>query len=145
MTALDSDPSTTIAGLEGVNPKADDEQLKEISSRTRISFTQAAKSQIQEGTLSALAPLLVIIRVTIIFAFALLADTFILMIINWSFGGIVSHNFFATKLLEGIQLLSALGTVVAYMIYLFRSLFKDTTEVLKETKETVENFRAKSD
>ena len=74
--------------------------------------------------LTILAPLLVILKVTIIFACALLADSFILIVISWAFGGIISHNSFAANILEGIQILSALGTAVAYILYLFRSLIK---------------------
>jgi len=82
--------------------------------------------------LGPLQPLLVIVRVTTLFIFALLVDTLILMVIHWSFGNSITHNLFAAKLLEGIQLLSALGTAIAYILYLIRSLFKDAKQVLEE-------------
>src|SRR6266705_142198 len=103
----------------------------------RISFTQGVKSQIKDWILTVLAPLLIIFKVTIIFTCAILADAFILMVISWSFGGTISQNPFAADLLEGIKVLSALGTFVAYIIYLSRSLIKDTAEVLKEIREAV--------
>jgi hypothetical protein len=92
----------------------------------------STKSLLKEWTHSTLRPLLVIVRVTIIFIFALLADTLILAIISWTFGNTINQNPFGARLLEGIRLLSALGTAAAYIIYLLRSLFKDTKEALEE-------------
>ena len=80
--------------------------------------------------LGPLQPLLVIVRVTLLFLFALLAETLILIVIHWSFGNGITHTLFAAKLLEGIQLLSALGTALAYLLYLIRSLFKEAKQVL---------------
>jgi hypothetical protein len=145
MSTLDSDPSLTeTIGLGQMHPNAEEKQPVEFSSLIKLSFTEGVRSQIKQWTLTILAPLLIILKVTIIFACALLADTFILMIISWSFGSTISHNPFAADLLEGIQILSAFGTAVAYIIYLFRSLIKDTAEVLKEIREAVGDFRAKS-
>lgn len=110
---------------------------KKAKSKAAISFSEGAASQIKEWTLAILPPLLVIVRVTVIFAFALLADTLVLKIIDWSFGDIVNHNPFALTLLEGIRLLSGLGTAVAYIIYLVSSLFRDT-------KDALDDIRAKS-
>ncbi len=134
MPPLDSDPSITkTIDSKGVSSQAENKQPTEV-----------VKSQLEEWALTLLAPLLVIVRVTIIFACALLADTFTLKVINWSFGSTVSSNDFVMKLLVGIQLLSALGIAIAYIIYLFRSLIKDTAEILKETREIIEDFRVKS-
>src|SRR5947208_2809598 len=72
------------------------------------------------------------VGVIVIFILSVLADSLIIKIIIWSFGSIVSHNPFAANLLEGIQLLSALGTALAYILYLVRSLFKDAKHVMKE-------------
>src|ERR1700730_14479886 len=132
MSALEPDPSITKRiSLGELGSKAEEEQLNEIYSPRRTSFVEGMKSQMKEWALTVLAPLLVILKVTIIFACALLADYFILIIINWSFGGIISHNSFAANILEGIQILSALGTAVAYILYLLRSLIKDTADILK--------------
>src|SRR5438270_13180509 len=134
MPPLDSDPSITkMIDSKGVSSQAENKRPTEV-----------VKSQLEEWAPTLLAPLLVIVRVTLIFACALLADTFILKVINWSFGGTVSNNDFVMKLLVGIQLLSALGVAIAYIIYLFRSLIKDTAEVIKETREIIEAFRVKS-
>ena len=76
---------------------------------------------------------LIIIRVTITFVLAILADYLIIIVISWTFGSTVNHVPFAAYLLEGIQLLSALGTALAYILYLIRSLFRD----LQETKQTI--------
>ncbi len=100
--------------------------------RTATSFTKAVKLHMKKWCLDPLQPLLVIVRVTLIFIFALLAETLILMVIHWSFGTSITHNLFAAKLLEGIQLLSALGTALAYLLYLMRSLFEDAKQVLEE-------------
>jgi hypothetical protein len=105
------------------------------------SFNEAAKTQLKQWALNILAPLLIIVKVTVIFACALLADTFILTIISWSFGGTISQNQVAADLLEGIRILSALGTAIAYIIYLFRSLFMDTAEALKVIKDAVGGFQ----
>ena|SRR5579859_1068621 len=110
---------------------------------TKASFVQGMKALIKDWLLTLLAPLLIILKVTIIFAGAILADTFILMLIDWSFGSTISHNPFAANLLEGIQILSQLGTLVAYIIYLLRSLVNDTAEVLKEIKEATGKFQTK--
>ncbi len=118
--------------------------MSALGSEPETSFTEAAKTQLKQWALNILAPLLIIIKVTLIFTCALLADTLILTIISWSFGGTISQIQVAANLLEGIRILSALGTAVAYIIYLLRSLFKDTAEALKEFKKAVGNFQAKS-
>jgi tetratricopeptide (TPR) repeat protein len=100
--------------------------------RTATSFTKAVKLHMKKWCLDPLQPLLVIVRVTLIFLVALLAETLILMSIHWSFGKSLTHPLFAAKLLEGLQLLSALGTVIAYILYLMRSLFEEANQVVAE-------------
>ena len=92
-------------------------------------FIQAVKLHMKKWYLGPLQPLLVIVRVTTIFLLALLAETLILMAIHWSFGNSIPHTLFAAKLLEGLQLLSALGTALAYLLYLMRSLLKEAKQV----------------
>ncbi len=100
--------------------------------RTATSFTKAVKLYMKKWYLGPLQPLLVIVRVTMLFILALLAETLILMIIHWSFGNSITHTLFAAKLLEGLQLLSALGIALAYLLYLMRSLFQEAKQVLAE-------------
>ena len=107
---------------------------KATSTEKIESFAEVAKSRIKESALITLDPVLVVVRVTIIFTLALLADTCITQLINWSFSDIVNHDPFAAKLLIGIRLLSALGTAVAYIFYLLRSLFKDGKEALEDIR-----------
>ncbi len=89
---------------------------------------KAVKLQMKQWGLDPLQPSLVIVRVTLIFIVALLAETLILMVIHWSFGNSLTHPLFAVKLLQGLQLLAALGTALAYLLYLMRSLFKNEAE-----------------
>lgn len=136
MSALDPSPSSnkiTISSEEA-QLEPEEQHLGKTLSKIPTPFTEQAKSQVKDTALATLSPLLVIVRITIIFIFALLADTLILMIINWSFGSIVSRSRFGAKLLEGIQILSALGTAVAYILYLIRSLLKDARHVLEEIR-----------
>src|SRR5438067_2206216 len=110
MSTLDSGPSinrTVTSSDEKTKSKPEEQHLEETFPKTAKPFTEEARFQIEESALATLSPLLVIVRVTIIFIFAILADTLIILIIRWSFDGIVSHYFFAAKLLEGIQFLSA--------------------------------------
>src|SRR5215469_5477374 len=100
--------------------------------RTATSFTQAVNLRMKQWYPGPLQPLLVIVRVTTIFLVALLADTLILMGMHWSFGNVITHPLFAAKLLQGLQPLSALGTVLAYLLYLMRSLLKEAKQALEE-------------
>ena len=101
-------------------------------------FIQAVKLHMKQWYLGPLQPLLVIVRVTTIFLLALLAETLILMAIHWSFGNSIPHTLFAAKLLEGLQLLSALGTALAYLLYLMRSLLKEAKQV--EERQPQDNW-----
>jgi hypothetical protein len=123
-----------VPSSEKVKYNQEQHRQKEALSIVVTSLDKAVKLQVKDWFLDTLKPLLVIVRVTIIFIFALLADTLIIMIIAWSFSDIIHHNPFAIKLLEGIQLLSALGTAIAYIFYLINSLFKDAKHVLEEIR-----------
>ena len=133
-----SEPVPNISKAANVPEKEksniEDHQLGSTSSATEKSFSRELKVQIKEWFFTTLRPLLIIVHVTVVFILALLADTLIIMIISWSFHDVVSHNLFAANLLEGIQLLSALGTAAAYILYLIRSIFKDTRHVLEELR-----------
>src|SRR5215467_3388534 len=96
------------------------------------SFIQAVQLHMKKWYPGPLQPLLVIVRVTTIFLLALLAETLMIMGIHWSFGNSITHPLFATKLLEGLQLLSALGTALAYLLSLMRSLLKEANQVVAE-------------
>src|SRR5215469_7909386 len=100
--------------------------------RTAPSFAQAVNLHLKQWGLDPLQPLLVIVRVSTLFLVALLAETLMLMGMHWSFGPSMTHPLFAAKLLEGLQLLSALGTALAYLLSLMRSLLKEAKQVLAE-------------
>lgn len=84
---------------------------------------------------------LIVIKVTAIFIVAILADDAVIKVIVWSFGEIINQNPFAAKLLEGVQLLSALGTAIAYIFYLIRTLFRDARETIKDMKPSEDEER----
>lgn len=139
MSSLDPVPNIeeAFASTEQKESSLEGQRPKEVVARP---FAEKVKSQMQVWILTTLSPVLVIVRVTMIFILAILADNLIIIVISWSFGSIVSHTPFAAKLLEGIQLLSALGTALAYILYLFRALFKD----IQETRDVVKKDREKN-
>jgi TRAP-type C4-dicarboxylate transport system permease small subunit len=93
------------------------------------------KNVIDSEARKLLSAVAVTVRVTFIFILAILADYLIIKVISWTFGNAVNSNQFAADLLEGIQLLSAIGTALAYILYLIRALFKDLKETRDEIKE----------
>ena len=98
------------------------------------------KDEINSQMRRLLLAVLVIVRVTITFTLAIFADYLIIKVISLTFGGTVNSNPFAAYLLEGIQILSALGTALAYILYLIRSLFRD----LEETRDTIREVTDKA-
>ncbi len=112
-----------------------EQQSKEAESKNDPPLKDEVNSQMRKLLLAGL----VILRVTITFVLAILADYLIIIVINWTFGSTVSSVPFAAYLLKGIQLLSALGTALAYILYLIRSLFRD----LQETKDTIRKDKDK--
>jgi len=127
ITSKNNEVATLVESMEA---KPDYQSQQHTSTQTVE--IKGVKEQLRDAGLATLGSVLVIIRVTIIFILALLADTLIIATIKWSFGSIINQYPFAATLLEGIQLLSALGTAVAYIFYLVRSLFKDAKDILKE-------------
>jgi hypothetical protein len=104
------------------------QQSKEAEPINNSTLRDEVNAQVRKLLLA----VLVILRVTVTFVLAILADYLIIIVISWAFGSTVNSVAFAAYLLKGIQLLSALGTALAYILYLVRSLFRD----LQETRET---------
>ncbi len=139
MSNLDPVPRVDekTASIEEGKSSIEAHELREVATKP---FPEEVKSRMKEWALSILSPTLVIVRVTVVFILAILADYLIIMIISLAFGSTVNHNLFAAKLLEGIQLLSVLGTALAYILYLVRALFRD----LQETRASIKGDKEKS-
>jgi hypothetical protein len=105
------------------------QQSKEANLVSNSRLRDEVNAQVRKLLLA----MLVILRVTVTFVLAILADYLIILVIGWAFGSTVNSIPFAAYLLKGIQLLSALGTALAYILYLVRSLYRD----LQETRETL--------
>jgi hypothetical protein len=105
-----------------------EQQLREAKPKDEAPLKDEVNSQMRKLLLA----VLVIFRVTVTFMLAIFTDYLIIKVISWTFDGAVSSNPFTAYLLEGIQILSALGTALAYILFLIRALFRD----LRETRET---------
>lgn len=68
--------------------------------------------------------LLLILTVTIVFIASVLAGVLTLWIINETFGSAVRQNSVAEQILESFQFLSAIGTVIAYIITIVFLIFR---------------------
>ncbi len=143
MSNLDPVPKIDEAASPSEQGKPTTEAHKPEKVVTKLS-TEEVNSQMKEWALVTLSPILIIVRVTIVIILAILADYLIIIVIGWSFGSIVNHNPFAAKLLEGIELLSALGTALAYILYLIRALFKDIQETEDVIKDMIKKDKEKS-
>jgi uncharacterized membrane protein len=108
-------------------------QVKELQSKeTKPANSPSLRDEVSSQVRKLLLAVLIILRVTITFVLAILADYLIIVAISWTFGSTINSVPFAAYLLKGIQLLSALGTALAYILFLIRSLFRD----LQETRDT---------
>lgn len=113
-----------------------EQQSKEVEPASKPALKDEVNSQIRKLLLT----VVIILRVTIQFVLAILADYLIILVVSWTFGSTVDSVPFAAYLLKGIQLLSALGAALAYILYLIRSLFRD----LQETRDTIREDKDKS-
>jgi hypothetical protein len=100
--------------------------------------SENAKSKLNRWFLATIDPLLFIFHITLIYIAVLLADTVIITIIGWSLGGIANQIPFASLLLEGIKLLSTLGTALAYGLHLIYTLFQEGKHVVKVIRENTQ-------
>jgi hypothetical protein len=108
------------------------------------SENETVKSKAMTWLLATVDPLFFIIHITIIYVAFLLADSAVLAVINWTFGGIVKQFLFAETLLDGIKLLSALGTAAAYGLHLIYSLYQEGKHVAKAIREASKTKEALS-
>lgn len=102
------------------------------SGEAKSAIDPPLKDEVNSQVRKLLLAVLIILRVTITFVLAILADYLIIRVITWTIGSAVNSDPFQAYLLRGIQSLSELGTALAYILYLIRSLFRD----LQETRES---------
>jgi hypothetical protein len=102
---------------------------------TSNELSKTIKEKITSWSVATVDPLLFILHITVVYVLFLLGDTLILAVIGWSFGDIVKQQPFAEKLLEGVKLLSALGTAVAYALHLIYSLYQEGKHIAKVIRE----------
>ena len=125
----------------------DTDELITLNTDSNISRSVAGreviKSKLMAWVIATVDPLCFIFHITIIYVVFLLADSAVLTMINWTFGGIVKQALFFETLLEGIWFLSALGTATAYGLHLFYSLYqegKHVARVIREANKTKEEL-----
>ena len=97
---------------------------------------EIAKSKLLKWGLVTTDPLLLIAHLTVIYIALLIADTSVLVLIEWTLIDLVKQSEFAQTLLKGTKVFSALVTAIAYALHLIYSLYLQARHVAKKLKES---------